>query len=384
MEEALDLLATEPPDIVLLDIQLDGLGTGIDLARTLMTRNIPFVYVSANVNDSVMAAAKVTQPHGFVVKPFRDRDILVTLELARYRHAHGQEAALRQEKSLQVAVNNALMTIKERNALCREIARQLDQLVPISAFGLRVGTAAGQLRYTITPSKAADGQFESLPRVALAGMPPEGMDEEIRSLGEEETGVFTGERFGALCRRYALYQTLRAHLGCRSAIRVGLPLGGGAPASLTSPDPDRFTPVHFDLVRLIVPQITLALENLFAFEEIRAREQVKASELALLNAFTSGLPYPEVMGRVAAALNEIIPCDLVGVYRAGPRPEASPIDAVLVKKAQVFVPFVPPDGRPRRVDPVTCRVRRGWASARPTPSSRKRTQPCAATAKPWG
>ncbi len=355
VEEALELLAAEPPDIVLLDIQLDGLGTGIDLARTLLARNIPFVYVSANANEGVMAEAKVTQPHGFVVKPFRDRDILVTLELARYRHAHSQEAALRREKSLQVAVNNALMTIKERNALCREIARQVDQLVPISAFGLGVGTAAGQLRYTLILRKSADGLFEPYPLVALAGIPPDRVEAEARSLLTEETGVFTGERFEALCRKYALYQTFRNHLGCRSAIRMGLPLEGGAPASfaLVSPDPNAFTPAHYDLARLIVPQITLALENLFAFEEIRAREQVKASELALLNAFTAGLPYPEVMARVAAALNEIIPCDLVGVYRAGPRPEASPIDAVLVKKAQVFVPFVPPDGQPRPEDPAT-------------------------------
>jgi CheY-like chemotaxis protein/GAF domain-containing protein len=350
VEEALQLLEPSPPDIVLLDIYLDGPATGIDLARTLMARNIPFVYVSANANDSVMAEAKVTQPYGFVVKPFRDSDVLVTLELARYRHAHSQEAALRREKSLQVAVNNALMTIKERNALCREIARQVDQLVPVSVFGLGVGTTFGQLRYTITLGKSADGLFEPLPRAALAGIPPDRVEAESRFLLDEETGVFTGERFEALCRKYALYQTFRSHLGCHSAIRVRLPLGNGSPASfaLVSPDPDAFTPAHYDLVRLIVPQIALALENLFAFEEIQAREQVKASELALLNAFTSGLPYPEVMGRVAVALNEIIPCDLVGVYRAGPHPEASLIDATLVKSAQVFVPFA----LPRPEDPA--------------------------------
>ncbi len=355
VEEALQLLEPSPPDMVLLDIYLDGQAAGIDLARTLMARNIPFVFVSANSNDSVMAEAKVTQPYGFVVKPFRDRDILVTLELARYRHAHSQEAALRREKSLQVAVNDALMTIKERNALCREIARQVDQLVPISVFGLGVGTASGQLRYTITLSKSAGGVFEPLPRSALAGILPDRVEAESRFLLEEEAGVFSGERFEALCRKYALYQTFRSQLGGRSAIRVRLPLGSGAPASfaLVGPDPGGFTPAHYDLVRLIVPQIALALENLFAFEEIQAREQVKASELALLNAFTSGLPYPEVMGRVAVALNEIIPCDLVGVYRAGPHPEASPIDATLVKNAQVFAPFPPPGALPRPEDPAT-------------------------------
>jgi transcriptional regulator with GAF, ATPase, and Fis domain/response regulator of citrate/malate metabolism len=352
VEEALHLLEPSPPDIVLLDIYLDGPGTGIDLARTLMTRNIPFVYISANSNESLMAEVKTTQPYGFVVKPFRERDILVTLELARYRHAHSQEAALRREKSLQIAVNDALMTIKERNALYREIARQVDQLVPISVFGLRVGTASGKLRYTITLAKSPDGLFQPFPLVALAGIPPERVEAESRSLLTEETGIFTGERFEGLCGKYALYHAFRSHLGCRSAIRVGLPLGSGAAASfaLASPDPAGFTQAHYDLVRLIVPQITLALENLFAFEEIQAREQVKVSELALLNAFTSGLPAPAVMGRVAAALNEIIPCDLVGVYRTGPHPEASPFEATLVKQSQVFVPFATTGGLPRPKD----------------------------------
>nr|GFC58220.1 hypothetical protein [Tanacetum cinerariifolium] len=84
--EARQLLAQVPPDIVLLDIFLKGEQTGIDLAHWLNEQHIPFVFLSANLSDSVLEAAKVTHPFGFLNKPFRTKDVLTTLEIARYRH----------------------------------------------------------------------------------------------------------------------------------------------------------------------------------------------------------------------------------------------------------------------------------------------------------
>jgi len=84
--KALELIAQERPGFVLLDIFLKGKQTGIDLARELAKDKIPFVYLSANSNEDILSAAKTTQPYGFLVKPFRERDLLATLEIARYRH----------------------------------------------------------------------------------------------------------------------------------------------------------------------------------------------------------------------------------------------------------------------------------------------------------
>ena len=85
--KALELLQQERPDMVLLDIYLQGEQTGIDLARYLSQVNIPFVFISAYANASLLAEAKATQPYGYLVKPFREQDVLVTIELACYRHA---------------------------------------------------------------------------------------------------------------------------------------------------------------------------------------------------------------------------------------------------------------------------------------------------------
>lgn len=83
---AMDMLSLNPPSLVLLDIFLKGELTGIDLAAQLNKKDIPFVYLSANCNAGVLEMAKVTQPSGFIVKPFREKDLLVTLDIARYRH----------------------------------------------------------------------------------------------------------------------------------------------------------------------------------------------------------------------------------------------------------------------------------------------------------
>jgi DNA-binding NtrC family response regulator len=85
-EKALEMVQEFQPTIALVDIFLKGNLTGIDLANQLNKKGIPFIYVSANSNQQVLEAAKSTNPYGFVVKPFREKDLLVTLDIARYRY----------------------------------------------------------------------------------------------------------------------------------------------------------------------------------------------------------------------------------------------------------------------------------------------------------
>ena len=83
---ALDVIEKEKPDLVLVDIFLQGEGTGIDLGKILRERNMAFVYLSANSNRKILEAAKSTEPYGFMVKPFRSKDVLIMLDVAFYLH----------------------------------------------------------------------------------------------------------------------------------------------------------------------------------------------------------------------------------------------------------------------------------------------------------
>jgi DNA-binding NtrC family response regulator len=90
--EGLEVLDNEKPDLVLLDIRLKGVLTGIDLAKILRDRDIAFVFLSANSDKQTLEAAKATKPYGFLVKPFREKDVLVMLDVAWYLHRQKQES----------------------------------------------------------------------------------------------------------------------------------------------------------------------------------------------------------------------------------------------------------------------------------------------------
>ena len=96
--KALAAIEENPPGLVLLDIHLKGQLTGIDLAEQLRQRAIPFIYLSANSSQSILEQAKATQPYGFLVKPFREKDLLVALDIALYRHRHSIELKLLENK----------------------------------------------------------------------------------------------------------------------------------------------------------------------------------------------------------------------------------------------------------------------------------------------
>ncbi|MFC3559042.1 sigma-54-dependent transcriptional regulator [Pedobacter jamesrossensis] len=91
VSSALKAVERVRPDLVMLDIHLQGSLTGIDLASELREMKIGFVYLSANSNKSILDAAKQTRPYGFLVKPFRAKDVLVMLDVAWYLHQQNQD-----------------------------------------------------------------------------------------------------------------------------------------------------------------------------------------------------------------------------------------------------------------------------------------------------
>jgi len=99
-ERALDLLKSSHPDIVLLDIQIKGDQNGIDLANIIRRDyQIPFVFLTSFADKTTVEEAKKTVPYGYVIKPFSDRELFTSLELAVYRYTleHRQTIPSRQK-----------------------------------------------------------------------------------------------------------------------------------------------------------------------------------------------------------------------------------------------------------------------------------------------
>ncbi len=85
-EQALELAQSEAPDLVLMDIVLEGALNGVDTASRMRELDLPVVYLTAYADESTVERAKLTEPFGYLVKPFEVRELRTTIEMALYKH----------------------------------------------------------------------------------------------------------------------------------------------------------------------------------------------------------------------------------------------------------------------------------------------------------
>lgn len=86
-EKAIKEVEKNPPDLVLMDIVLKSEMDGIEAAKQIRSRfNIPVVYLTAYSDEEILERAKITEPFGYVIKPFNERDLRINIEIALYKH----------------------------------------------------------------------------------------------------------------------------------------------------------------------------------------------------------------------------------------------------------------------------------------------------------
>jgi len=86
-EDAISKVEGILPDLVLMDIMLKGEIDGIHAAGEIRKRfNIPVVYLTAYSDEETLQRAKLTEPYGYILKPFEENDLRTTIEIALYRH----------------------------------------------------------------------------------------------------------------------------------------------------------------------------------------------------------------------------------------------------------------------------------------------------------
>lgn len=84
---ALQKIEAAPPDLVLMDIHLQGARDGIDTAEEIRSRyGLPVIYLTANAEKSTLQRAKLTAPFGYLLKPFREDELRATIEMAIHKH----------------------------------------------------------------------------------------------------------------------------------------------------------------------------------------------------------------------------------------------------------------------------------------------------------
>jgi len=191
--EAMEMLDRHKPDLVLLDIYLQGTLTGIDFARILATRKVPFVYLSANSNRKVFLAAKATKPYGFLVKPFRQRDVLAALEVALELHQVMQKGALvldQYKNDFETINNNDPSQIVTSCRSMQSILEQVRLVGPSEMSVLILGeSGTGKELIAKAVHRASDRRAKPLIVVNCGALPSTLIESEL--FGHEK-GSFTG------------------------------------------------------------------------------------------------------------------------------------------------------------------------------------------------
>ena len=100
-KEAIESAAIYQPDLILMDIRLQGSIDGIEAAHQIGEQsNVPIVFLTAHSDRDTLNRAKATDPFGYLVKPFDDHNLMITIEiaLARFNAEEAIRESLRQQK----------------------------------------------------------------------------------------------------------------------------------------------------------------------------------------------------------------------------------------------------------------------------------------------
>jgi len=134
-ENAVKNAEEDRPDLILMDIMLKGEMDGIEAASQIHSRfNIPIIYLTAYDNKSALERAKIAEPFGYMIKPFKERELHTTIEMALYKH--------------RVEVEREKLIKQLQDALSR--IKTLSGLIPICASCKNIRDAKGNWEHIET------------------------------------------------------------------------------------------------------------------------------------------------------------------------------------------------------------------------------------------
>ncbi len=116
-EEAVRMCADCNPDLILMDIALDGSLDGIAAAKSInQHHDIPIIFVTARDTESYLDRTKPIEPFGYLVKPFNNTDLSSAVEIALYKHRLERKLRESEEKyrSLFEAANDAIFVVEPK------------------------------------------------------------------------------------------------------------------------------------------------------------------------------------------------------------------------------------------------------------------------------
>ena len=90
--EALSMVEETKPDLVMMDIMIQGDMDGIETGAIIRSKfQLPVIYLTAYSDDATFQRAKITEPFGYLLKPFEEKELRTNIEMALYKHRMEKE-----------------------------------------------------------------------------------------------------------------------------------------------------------------------------------------------------------------------------------------------------------------------------------------------------
>ena len=142
-EKVLQAVDLEVPDLIMMDIRIRGEMDGIETAEVLRGRvQVPVVFLTAYADDATLDRAKRIEPFGYLVKPFQERDLHTTIEIALYKHRMERQLAEHNEwfRTVLRSIGDAVVATdgQGRVRFMNEAAQRLTQWHEDEARGVPV------------------------------------------------------------------------------------------------------------------------------------------------------------------------------------------------------------------------------------------------------
>jgi signal transduction histidine kinase len=173
--DAIAVAKAQQPDLILMDIQLAGEMDGITAAQIIRAEcDLPVVFITAYDADEILARAKLTEPYGYILKPFSERELHNVIEMALYKHQ--AETKLRQSMEQLQSLSRRVLEVQESER--RRVAIELHDELGQSLTAIKINLQAYELFKKQTPAelnaeniRIVEDALQQVRRISLALRP---------------------------------------------------------------------------------------------------------------------------------------------------------------------------------------------------------------------
>jgi formate hydrogenlyase transcriptional activator len=215
-----------------------------------------------------------------------------------------------QNRNIQLELNNVLLGHTNREDFALALACIINKYVPCERFILRVWNGPIQIGYRIPLKRNEDGTFSRFADhnvVNFATQNPDHMKQGAMFMSNR-SGIIQDNDFKKLTTEFpmahAIAQEFNIHAIMSLPFRTGdttciLILGNSQPVS--------FHETQYELIKMLLPQIMLAFDNLLKYEKMRDEEQERMTQLNILTAFNSQKDVNEMALNAIKCVHDFIP-----------------------------------------------------------------------------